>query len=158
MGYTDGERHRARGAAVLEARRAGGGRFAAGDPLAHGSLLRHAARAHHSGPGAPACLVAPAVTAETGHAVERRSFMRVTCATCGRSAVSDTLTPAELCQLISWEYRDGDVACVQCQWVRGERPRFVDRYGPAGQAETRSWFERLANVGDWWRGSVGRDT
>jgi len=162
MGYTDGERPRARGASALDARHLGGGRFARGG-IAQRSLLRGDV---HDGDGSRhRHAVAPAwgagadlaVTAESIHGLERRSFMRVTCGTCGRSAVSDTLSATELCRLISWEYDGADAECVQCQWVRGEQPSFVERYGSGVKPEARSWVDRLADVGDWWRGGVGRD-
>jgi hypothetical protein len=152
---------RLRGAAALQERPAPTtGRFTRAS-IQHRSLLRdraddHAFWHHHVAAGAAWRHRAPAVTAESVPGLERRPFMRVCCASCGRSAVSDALSAAELCRLISWEYDGLAALCVQCQWTKGATPSFVDRLDGDEPAEPKSWLERLFD-GELWRGGPGRD-
>ncbi len=83
-----------------------------------------------------------------------RLLIRVGCDGCHRTAASDHLTPTELCRLISWEHDGTSTVCVQCQWLRGETPGFVDRYDDREPAEPRSWLQRVSG-GDWWRSDSG---
>ncbi len=56
-----------------------------------------------------------------------RTFTRIDCEACHRSAVTDALSPADLCALIGWELDARRVWCVLCQWRRQMTPDLAKR-------------------------------